>query len=182
MKNRDFFSRQQPTKEASAFFTQPFTGEAGCDEIRATAFQAELFAICLDLDGLADGLEAEPPRHAVIQQLEMRVLELHHPSTVDADEMIVRWLVVEIWIIGRLIFPEVYFPQQICFHQQPKRAVNRGSRGLGIQFAGAVKQFIGREMLILREGRLDDGVALTRPAHSFAPDEIVESFLDSAVH
>jgi hypothetical protein len=37
-------------------------------------------------------------------------------------------------------------------------------------------------MLVLGKGGFDDGVALPRPAQTFAPDEIIESFLDAKVH
>jgi hypothetical protein len=37
-------------------------------------------------------------------------------------------------------------------------------------------------MLVFRKRRLDDGVALAGPAQTFAPDKIIEPFLDTEVH
>jgi hypothetical protein len=48
--------------QASAFFTKAFSGEARGDEIRAASVDAQLFAVRLDFDGLANGFEAEPSR------------------------------------------------------------------------------------------------------------------------
>ena len=112
----------------------------------------------------------------------MRVLELHDPAAIDADQMIVRGLVEEVGIVGRLVVAKINFAQQVRLYQQAQRAINRGTRSLGIEFPGAVEQLICSEMLVFGESRLDDGIALTGPAQSFAPDEIVEPFLDAAVH
>ena len=48
--------------------------------------------------------------------------------------------------------------------------------------ASLVEKFIRSEMLVLGEGRLDDGVALVRPSQALAADEFIELFLNAGVH
>ena len=175
-------SRALPGPPDLTLLPQPFAGQARRDEVRATAFEPQLLAIRLDLDRLPDRLEAEPPRHAIVEQIQVRVFEFHHPPAVDADQMVVRWLVEEVGIVGRLVVAEVDFAQQIRLHQQAQGAVNRRPRGFGIEFAGAVEKLLRGEMLVLGKRRLGDRVTLAGPPQTFAPDEIIEFFLDARVH
>ena len=112
----------------------------------------------------------------------MRVLELNHAAAIDAEQMVVRRLVVEVRIVGRLVLAEIDFAQQARLHQQPEGAVNSGAGGIGIQLAGAGEELIRGEMLVLGKGGLDDGFALTGPAEALALDEVIEPFLDAGVH
>lgn len=165
-----------------AFFPQPFAAQAGGNEIRAAAIEAELLATRLDLDALADRAEAEPARDAVVEEVEVRVLELHHTAAVDADEVVVRGLVEKVGVVGGLVVAEVDFAQQLRLQQQAERPVNRGARGLGIQLARALVELLGGEMLVLGEGRSNDRLALAGPPQFLAADEFVESFLNAGVH
>lgn len=112
----------------------------------------------------------------------MAVFKLDHATAVDADKVIVRGLVVEVGIVGGLIFTEVDFAEQVGLDQQAQGAVNGRPRSFGIDFAHAVEEFVRSEMLVLGERRLDDGVTLAGAAQTLATDEFIEFFLDSGFH
>jgi len=96
--------------------------------------------------------------------------------------MIVRGLVEEVRIIGGLVFTQIDFAQQIRFHQQAQGPVNGSSRGFGIDLPDPVEELIRCEMVVLGECHLDDDIALIGSSQTFAPDEIIEPFLDATVH
>ena len=166
----------------SAFFPQPFSRQASRDQVWAAALGAKLFAVSVNLNHLLHGLKSKPPRDTVVEEIEVGVLKLNHPATINTDQMVVRWLFEEIWIVSRLMIAEIDLPQQVGLDQQTQRAVDRRSGGLRVQFTSTFEQFIRREMLVLGKGRLGNGVSLTRPAQPFASDKIVESFLYAAIH
>jgi len=112
----------------------------------------------------------------------MGIFELDDPPAVDTDEVIVRGFVEEVGVVGGLIITEIDFTEQVCFDQQTKCAVNGGAGGFGIEFSGAIKEFIGCEMFVFGERGLDDGFTLPGPAKALAADEFVKSFLNGSVH
>jgi hypothetical protein len=75
-----------------------------------------LFAVCLDFNALANGLEAEAAGHAVIEKFKVRVLKLHDPPAIDAHQVVVRGFIVEVRVIGCLIVTEINFSQKIGFN------------------------------------------------------------------
>jgi hypothetical protein len=166
----------------SAFAAQAFPGEAGIDQILAAAFQPELFAACLDLDGLPYGLEPEAACEAIRLDVHIPVLEFHDIPAVDADEVVVGGFLKEIRIVGDLAFPEIDLAEQIRLHQQPEGAVNGGAGCLSIDLADAVVEFLSGEMLVLRENDIYNVLALHGAPQPFAPDEFIEPFLDATVH
>ena len=166
----------------SSFLPQPLPGKTGGDQVRAYSSFAELLATGLDLDGLCNSLESMAARHTVVHDIDVRIFKLDDFSAVDAHKMIVRWLVEEVWIVGRLVVTQVDLAQQGCLHQQAEGAVNSGSGSFGIHFPDPVIQFIRSEMFILGEGGLYDHVTLARPAQSLAPDKIVKFLLNAFLH
>lgn len=47
----------------------------------------------------------------------MIVFELDHSAAVDADEVIVRWFVEKVGIVGFLVLPEVDFSEEAGFYE-----------------------------------------------------------------
>lgn len=66
----DWAPGRMPGPRLAAFF-EAFAGEAAGDEVWAAAFEAELLAVCLDLDGLAEGFEAEAAGEAVVEEFDV---------------------------------------------------------------------------------------------------------------
>ncbi len=112
----------------------------------------------------------------------MGVFKFHHAPAVDADEVVVRRLFMEVRIVGGLVFPEVDFTKQIGLDQQTERAVNCGARGLRVELAGPIKQLVGGEMLVLGERRFDNSLTLPRSPQPFTADKFIEAFLNASVH
>jgi hypothetical protein len=93
---------------------------------------AELFAISLDLERLAERLESQPPGHAVVEQIDVGILELHYPPAIDADEVVVRGFIKEVRIVSRLVVAQIDLTQQFRLHQQAQRVEERGMNLRGI--------------------------------------------------
>lgn len=101
----------------SAFFPQPFSRQASRDQVWAAAFGAKLFAVSVNLNHLLHGLKSKPPRDAVVEEIEVGVLKLNYPATINTDQMVVRWLFEEIRVVGRLVIAEIDLPQQVGLDQ-----------------------------------------------------------------
>ena len=101
----------------SAFFSQPFSRQASRDQTWAPPFGAKLFAVSVNLNHLPYGLKSKPPRDTVVEEIEVGVLKLNHPATIDTDQVVMRWLFEEIWVVGRLVIAEIDLPQQVGLYQ-----------------------------------------------------------------
>lgn len=110
------------------------------------------------------------------------IFKLDDAAAIDAEKMVVGWLIEEIWIVGGLIIAEIDFPQQVCLHQQAESAVNSGTGSFRVQFPCAIKELICRKMLIFGKRSFYDDFTLHGPAQAFAPDELIESFLNTGNH
>ena len=71
----------------------------------------------MNLNHLFHGLKSKPPRDAVVEEIEVGVLKLNHPATINTDQMVVRWLFEEIWVVCRLVIAEIDLPQQVGLDQ-----------------------------------------------------------------
>ena len=96
--------------------------------------------------------------------------------------MIVRGFVVKVWIVSRLIFPEVDGAQEVSLNEQKQRAVDRRTRNIRMFFANPLVKFLGGEVLVLGKCRGDYRVALGCPPQAFATDELVESLANAGIH
>lgn len=101
--------------------------EAGFDELVTDAVGAEFLAVGFEADGLLVRAKAEAAGDAVVEQLDVVVLEFDDFAAVDADEVVVRWGVVVVRVVGGLITAEVDFYKQACFCQQGERAIESGA-------------------------------------------------------
>jgi len=101
----------------SAFFSQPFSRQASRDQTWAPPFGAKLFAVSVNLNRLPYGLKPKPPRDAVVEKIEVGVLKFHHSATINTDQVVVRWLFEEIWVVSRLVIAEIDLPKQFGLYQ-----------------------------------------------------------------
>ena len=76
-----------------------------------------MFAVSVDLNHLPYGLKPKPPRDAVVEEIEVGVLKFHHSATIDTDQVVVRWLFEEIWVVSRLVIAEIDLPKQVGLYQ-----------------------------------------------------------------
>lgn len=127
---------------------EAFALDAGLDEVGAGAGIAKLFAGGFDADALADRFESESAGDAVVEGIEVVVLEFDHFSAVDADKVVVIWVIEEIGVVGRLSIAEVDFLDEVGFDKESEGAVNGGAGGAGAFAAKAVEEFIGSEVFI----------------------------------
>jgi hypothetical protein len=165
-----------------AAFFEAFAGEAAGDEVRAAALEAELLAVGLDLDRLADRFEAEAAGEAVVEEFDVGVLEFDDAAAVDADEVVVGGFVDEVGVVGGLVVAEVDFAEEVGFDEQAEGAVDGGAGGVGVGFADAVEEFLGGEVFVLGEGGAGDALALGGSPQAFAADEFVQLLLNRFVH
>jgi hypothetical protein len=112
--------RRQRNRGRILFFairqTLPF--DTGLNEFRAVAFITEALAGGFDAEALADGAVAESACDAVVEEIEMAILEFHHFSTIDTDEVVVIGVVDEIGIVGCLPVTKFDFMNKIGVHQE----------------------------------------------------------------
>tara|TARA_B110000037_G_scaffold34785_1_gene42346 strand:+ start:7862 stop:8407 length:546 start_codon:yes stop_codon:yes gene_type:complete len=112
--------RRQRNRGGILFFairqTLPFN--TGLNEFRAVAFITEALAGGFDAEALADGAVAESACDAVVEEIEMAILEFHHFSTIDTDEVVVIGVVDEIGIVGCLPVTKFDFMNKIGVHQE----------------------------------------------------------------
>ena len=113
----------------AAFGGEAFTFEAGLDEVFAGARLAELFAGGLDADGFLGGAEPEAFGDAVLEDVEVGVLEFDDVVAVDADEVVVVWVVDEVGVVVFLVAAEVDFVEEASFGEEGECAVEGGAGG-----------------------------------------------------
>ena len=152
------------------------------NQVGATSFGAELLAAGFDLDGLPDRAVAESTGHAVVEKFEVGVLEFNDLAAVDADEMVVARSIVEIRVVGRLVAAEVDLVEQVGLDEQRDRPIDGCPGGIDVLLADPVEEFLGGEVLVGREGKPDNGIALGRATQALLADEGVELFEDRVVH
>lgn len=143
-----------PVRESLAF-------EAGLDEVGAGAMIAELFASGLDTEGLADGAVAESAGDAIVEEVEVAVLEFYDLSTIDTDEMVVCWAVDEVWIIISLAVTEVDLVDEVRFGKQGECPVNGSTGGLSAGGAEAIEELIRCEVFICGKDHVYDFIPLS---------------------
>src|SRR5476651_1377556 len=141
-------------------------------------FLAHLLAIRLDAQGLAARREAKAVADAILQDVDVRVLELDNLVAVEADEVRVRRPLVEIRIVKLVVFAEVHFAQRPGFDQQRQRAVNGRARDRWLDLPRHLEQAFRGEMFLGRKRRANDRVALDRPAQSLLRDIPIDGFAD----
>lgn len=105
---------------------KPFSFQAGLKQVRTSAIGAEFLAARFDAERLLHGAKSESPRDAFVEDLEVVVLELDDFPAVDTDEVIVRWLVEKVGIVGRLAVAQVDFLEEPSLGQERKGAIDGG--------------------------------------------------------
>lgn len=145
--------------------------EAGLNEVGAAALSAQLFAAGLDAEGLFDGAESESSREAIVEEVEVFILELDDLSAIDTDEVVVGGALEEIGIVSGLAVAEVDFLQESGLGEEGEGAVEGGAGGGGPGFSEAFPEVVGGEMFMGSEDDVEDGVPLGRVTEAFSLDE-----------
>ena len=152
------------------------------NEFRATSLIAKSFAGGFDPKALTDGAVAETAREAVVEEIEVTILEFHDFSAIDTNEVIVVGMVDEVRVVGGLAVPEFNSMNEVGFHQEGQGAVNSGAGSFGAGGAEALKKFVRREVLVGSEDDFEDFVPLGSLSESLFSDEIIQSFTNISVH
>ena len=126
--------------------------------------------------------ESEAAGDAVVQQGHMLVLKLHHPVTIQADEVVVLRFVEEIGVVVDLIASEVHLPQQPALHEEGQRPIDGGPGNGAVDLPGFVEEFLGLEVLVTGEGCLHNHIPLLGPPQALAGEVCVEALSDPFVH
>ena len=108
---------------------------------------AQFVARGFDAQGTALRLEAETAGEAVLEEIEVLVLEFHYFAAIRADEVIVARVVHEVRIVAGLLQTEIDFPQQSAFDEETEGTVEGGPAGGRVEAARPFPEFIGREMV-----------------------------------
>ena len=88
------------------------------NEFGAAPFVAESFAGGFDPKALTDGAVAETAREAVVEEIEVTILEFHDFSAIDTNKVIVVGMVDEVRVVGGLAVPEFNSMNQIGFRDK----------------------------------------------------------------
>lgn len=97
----------------------------------------------------------------------MRILELHHPPTVNADEMTVVRPLAEIRIKETLSLAKIDLAENSRLYQHGQGAVDSRPRGLQVQFPRAIYQLLRRKVLLRLKHRVNNAQPL--PGHPEPP-------------
>jgi len=141
-----------------------------------------LFAASLQLDGLPDRAESESAGHAVVEQVDVIILEFNDLAAIDADEVIVTGLFEVIRVVGLQVTTQIDFLDQSGFNQQGDGPVDGGPGGIQVVLSHAVEELLGGEMVIRGEGQAHNRVPLGGAAQSLLPNEGIKFGHCSFVH
>lgn len=135
-----------------------------------------------DADAFTGGSETEAAGDAVFQHGDVLVLELDDAVAVGADEVVVLRFVEKIRVVVSLVAAQIHFAQQAAVHEEIEGPIDGGARDAAIDPPRHFVEFVGIEMVRSAERRLDDDVALLRPAETAAGEEGVEVLADGFGH
>src|SRR5262245_29368209 len=103
------------------------------------------------------GEAAEPLGDALLQALDLVVLELEDQAALHADQVIV---VVADDLVARLAVAELALDGEAAVDQELERPVDRGVADLGLALAHLEEQLVDRDVLAGAKELLDDRLAL----------------------
>lgn len=161
---------------------EAFAGHSCLNEIGARTLVAEFFASGLDAEGLSDGAVAESAGDAIVEEVEVTILEFYDLSAIDTNEVVVRRSVDEVRIVIRLAIAEVDLVDEVCFGEQGECSVNGRAGGFGAGGSEAIEELVWSEVLICRKDHIYDFITLSGLAETFLADEDVKTFPDVIFH
>jgi len=128
--------------------------------VMARASAAQFLATAGDLEPVRGGDKPQAPAHLGPKPVYFVAVELHDPVAVLANNMIVVGTLGVIWIVILMVFSKIHLPDEPTFGEERKGAIDSCPRNGPIDPAGPFQEFVSREMLLGRENRLHDGLAL----------------------
>jgi hypothetical protein len=121
-----------------------------------------------DLQPLADRRQAELGGDRAAVPFHERGADLENLVAVEADHLRdLRGRAAGVGQVEFLAAADVHLAQQGAFGHDRQGAVNRGAGDGIVHLAGMVEQLLGREMLLLGEGRLENRQPLVGDAQAF---------------
>ena len=141
-----------------------------------------MLAAGFDPEGRGGRAESHAAHDAIFDDAEVVIGELDDFSTVDADEVCVVGVVVEVGVVVFEVAAEVDLAKQSGIDEQGDGAVNGGARGAGVDGFGFGEQIFCGEVLVSGERCLEDDFSLVGLAQVFALQKGIEAFFDFWVH
>jgi hypothetical protein len=125
---------------------------------RARGITRILGARTVELVAVPEHLEpAELGRDALLQALDLVVLELEDEPALDADQVIV---MIADDLVARLAVAELALDREPALDQELERAIDGGLADLGMALADLREQLVDRDVVARPEELLDDRLAL----------------------
>jgi hypothetical protein len=114
-----------------------------------------------------------PPRHLLLERLDLRFEELDHLPATGAKKMVVM-LIGKGPLERETPIPQVDFPSQPTGDQVPERAINGGKTRFPPSL-GVLVEGLGREMPGVVQKRVQKSLALGRPTKALGGHVSLES-------
>src|SRR5476651_2059517 len=136
----------------------------------------------LDLYRLAGRRKPEAAGDAVFQQLHVWILELNDLVAIDANQVVMGWVLDKIWVVHRGISAHVDLAQQAALDQKGKRPIDRSARNRLLDHPGHREQLLGSEVFLRRKRRFNDRITLHRATKPFAGQKVLQTLADAVSH